>query len=70
MFHITRIAFARNQQGDRDIGVVLPEFDRAAAVVEHSALVLAQTIESLPQKSGENHLQRETYFPHSIRTGS
>jgi hypothetical protein len=40
-----RVTLARNKQRDRDVGVVLPEFDRGAAVVEHAALVLTQSIE-------------------------
>ena len=41
------IAFARNQQRNRDIGVVLPQFHRGAAIVEHAALVLPQSIHRL-----------------------
>ena len=35
-----RVTLTRNQKRKRDIGVVLPEFHCAAAVVEYSALVL------------------------------
>ena len=39
------VALARNQQRDRDIGVVLAQLDRGAAIVEHAALMLAQPVE-------------------------
>jgi hypothetical protein len=41
------IALAGNQERDSNICIVLAELNCTAAVIEHSALVLAETIESL-----------------------
>ncbi len=41
------VALARDEKRDGDVGVVLAEFDDAAAVVEHAALVLAETVKRL-----------------------
>ena len=40
------VALARNQQRDRDIGVVLTQFDCRSAIVEHAVLMLTQPVES------------------------
>jgi hypothetical protein len=47
------VAFAGQQQRDCDIGVVLPKFDGRTSVVEHSALVLAQTVETFREIRGK-----------------
>ncbi len=39
------VAFARNQQRDGDVGIVLAELDDAAAIVEHAVLVLAEPVQ-------------------------
>ena len=39
------VAFARNQQRDGDVGVVLAKLDGAAAVVEHAALMLTEPVQ-------------------------
>src|SRR5580704_11547390 len=39
------VAFARNQQRDRDIGVVLAQLYRCSAIVEHAALMLTESVE-------------------------
>ena len=41
------IALARNQQRDRDIGIVLRNVDRLAAIVPDARLVLAEPVEGL-----------------------
>ena len=63
MFHSTRIAFTRYQKWDGDIGVVLSKLDRAAAVIEHSALVLAQAIKTFRGIRPETIRDVECTFP-------
>ncbi len=42
-----RVALTGNQQRDGNVCVVLSQFDRAATIVEHPTLMLAETVKTL-----------------------
>lgn len=48
-----RVALARHEQRDRDIGVVLREIDAGTAVIEQSTLMLSQPVEPLVEAGRE-----------------
>jgi hypothetical protein len=57
-----RVALAGQEQGNRDIGIVLAEFYGGSAVIEQATLMLSQAVEPLGKVSRKSIFDMESFL--------